>query len=612
MEASLGSIALSPTALRLLTSAAVVFAFAVAALFFSFVQRPLFELLTDIRSRAQSFRAGLLERTARYANERSETFWRERELEPRAPVAVELERLNDAVASIGVRQAEAITGAERRITAHLQTLRRIQLPQGIDSTNATDRERLAEVVGGMSIYGLAFLMLFAVAIGGVNSFLLGIFFREVIGSYRILPYPMPDVQASNLIAVIIFFAEVATGWGIYRSGERLQRTQGAQPAGAGFFKTTPWIMLAVLAVVELAAYSTLSVHVNLAERLHMTSGALLYGPAQYFLSFLGIGLTLLLAYLGHAIAEGLDERRRAKLSRDLVMAFRHGKSSALEQANRLRELVEGIKRATADFPHSIAADFTRELGIAEHRERVLATVEQCAIAVVGMPDQSVPDAVVPASSATVHFRAVRTRPQAWGDLFISAFLAVTLFIVAALTAFEVVVLLLETGTMPSLFVAWATGIATSMSMIGLGALVWSVFGGLRYATPAWAVLPQRAGRAALSWVVLCVIIAATGVLVAVALSQTIGHLPFVFGALAFLQVGVLIAFAGFADRGVVALIQLAYLAWLLLVRVGALAVAALATVIDATSFALRVVVRLVAIPGDLLRGRLTSSHAAAT
>ena len=591
---------------------AVLVALAVAVLFFSFVQQPLYELLADIRSRAQSFRAALLERSGRYLKERSEAFWRERELEPRAPVAVELERLNDAVASIGMRQVEAITDAERRITAHLQTLRRIQLPKGIDSTNATDSERLAEAVGGMSIFGLAFLILFAIAIGGVNSFLLGIFFREVIGSYRILPYPMPDVQASNLIAVIIFFAEVATGWGIYRSGERLQRAQGAQPAGAGFFKTTPWIMLAVLAVVELAAYSTLSVHVNLAERLHVAPGALLYGPAQYFLSFLGIGLTLLLAYLGHAIAEGLDERRRSKLSRDLVMAFRHGKSSALEQANKLRELVEGIRRATADFPQSISAEFTRELGIAEHRERVLATVERCAIAAVGMADQSAPDAVVPANSATVHFRAVRTRPQAWGDLFVSAFLAITLFLVAALTTFEVVVLLLESGSMPSMFVAWAAGIATSMSMIGLGALAWSILGGLRYATPAWAALPERAGRAALSWIIVSVIIAATGVLVAVALSETIGRLPFVFGALAFLQVGVLICFAGFADRGAVALMQLAYLAWLLLVRSGALALAALATVVDGASFALRVLVRLVAIPGDLLRGRLASSHAAAT
>lgn len=509
-----------------------------------------------------------------------------------------------------MRQVDAITGAERRITEHLQTLRRIQLPAGVQST--TDQDRIVESLGGgTTIFGLAFLVLFAVAIGGVNSFLLGIFFREVIGSYRILPYPMPDVQASNLIAIIIFFAEVATGWGIYRSGERLQRSGGGRAPGAGFFRATPWIMLFVLAVVELAAYSTLSVHVNLAERLHVAPGALLYGPAQYFLSFLGIGLTLLLAYLGHAIAEGLDERRRSRLSRDMVTAFRRGKSSALEQANKLRELVEGIRRVTADFPQSISAEFARELGIAEQRERVLATVERYAVAAVATADRGTGTSLVPAAAAELSFRTVRSRPQAWADLFVSGFLAIALFLVAALTTFEVVDLLLESRSLENQVVAWAAGIATSMSMVGLGALAWGLLRGLRYASPASAALPERRGRVALTWFVLGVILAATVVLVAVALAETHGQLPFVYGALAVVQAGVLICFAGFADRGAVAIVQLAYLVWLSLVRLGALVMAVLVTLVDALCFALRVLVRLVAIPGDLLRGRLTSPRASA-
>jgi hypothetical protein len=585
----LDSLILSPTAQRLLTAGAIVFAIAVVALFFSFIQGPLLELLGEVRSRAQHFRTGMLEKSGSYLRDKSETFWRERELEPRAPVAAELQRLTYAVESVGMRQVEAITGAERRMTAHLQTLRSIHLPEGVQS--ATDRERIIESVGGTSIFGLAFLVAFAVAIGGVNSFLLGIFFREVIGSYRILPYPMPDVQASNLIAVIIFFAEVATGWGIYRSGERLHRAAaasepGVRPAGAGFFKATPWIMLFVLAVVELAAYSTLSVHVNLADRLHVAAGSLMYGPAQYFLSFLGIGLTLLLAYLGHAIAEGLDDRRRSRLSRDLVNAFRRGKTSALEQANRLRELVDGIRRVTADFPQSISGEFARELGIDEHRERVLATVERCA--------------------TEMSVRAVRSRPQAWGDLFVSAFLAITLLLVAALTTFEIVDLLRETGSLANELVAWGAGIATSMSMIGLGALAWSLFRGLRYASPASAALPERRGRRVLGWMVAGVTLAASTVLVAAAIAESRGQVPYVYGALAVLQAGVLICFAGFADRGAVALLQLAYLGWLSIVRLSALVLAGLASVVDAVGFAIRVLVRLVAIPGDLLRGRLTS------
>ena len=44
----------------------------------------------------------------------------------------------------------------------------------------------------------------------------------------------PAMDAANLIALIIFFAEVATGWAIYRSGERQSRSPAARSAGAGF------------------------------------------------------------------------------------------------------------------------------------------------------------------------------------------------------------------------------------------------------------------------------------------------------------------------------------------------------------------------------------------
>ena len=114
----------------------------------------------------------------------------------------------------------------------------------------------------------------------------------------------------------------------------------------------------------------------------------------------------------------------------------------------------------------------------------------------------------------------------------------------------------------------------------------------------------------LAWIVGAVILAASTVLVAAALAESRGRLPFVYGALAVLQAGVLICFAGFADRGAVALLQLAYLGWLSIVRLSALVLAGLASVVDAVGFAIRVLVRLVAIPGDLLRGRLTSRAAA--
>jgi hypothetical protein len=73
----------------------------------------------------------------------------------------------------------------------------------------------------------------------------------------------------------------------------------------------------------------------------------------------------------------------------------------------------------------------------------------------------------------------------------------------------------------------------------------------------------------------------------------------------------MVCFAGFADRGVVAIAHLLYLLWLVLVRGGALVLAAIASVVDALCFAVRVVVRVVSIPGDVMRGRYGESAVAA-
>jgi hypothetical protein len=77
----------------------------------------------------------------------------------------------------------------------------------------------------------------------------------------------------------------------------------------------------------------------------------------------------------------------------------------------------------------------------------------------------------------------------------------------------------------------------------------------------------------------------------------------VFGGLAVLQAGILIGFAGFLDRGAVAILHLLYLTWLVTTRVAALLLAGFASLLELLCFVLRIVVRLFAIPGDVVRGR---------
>lgn len=580
------------------------------ALFLSFAQGSFFALFTEVGGRARAFRALVLERSTGFLTARSDAFWAARAMEPRAPVVAELSRLSGAVESVGEPQVRLIADAEKRIATHLTALRGIQQPEGIDAT--TDPERLIESVSGTSLFSLGFLMLFTVAIGAVNSFLLAIFFREVIGSYRVLPYPLPDLQASNLIALIIFIAEVATGWAIYRSGDQQKRDR-SKAAGAGFFAVIPWVMLAVLAIVELAAYSTLSLRVNLATRLRLDAGGPMYPLAQYFLAFLGIGLTLLLAYLGHAIAEGIAERRRSALAREMISSMRKGKSSAVAQVARLRDLLDKIRDTATHFPTSIADDFMDQLGVVDRRQPVLQAVEQFAAGALVAPDRSAGAVAVVQGPGTheMRVRAVRTRSEVWGDLIISATLAMALILAGALTAIEVASLLLVTGpsTPRADATAWAAGLAAPLVMIGLGALGWNLARGLRYANPAAAALPERRGQAVLWWMVIAVGIAATVTLVAIAIAVTGATMPWVFGTLAILQAGALFCFAGFLDQGAVAFLHLSYLLWLATIRVGALLLAAVASLLELLCFVLRILVRLFAIPGDVLRGRAMESTA---
>jgi hypothetical protein len=166
-------------------------------------------------------------------------------------------------------------------------------------------------------------------------------------------------------------------------------------------------------------------------------------------------------------------------------------------------------------------------------------------------------------------------------------------------------LLLEVGRPAPMWevIAWTAGFAAPLTLIGLGALGWNLARGLRYANPAAAALPERRGQAVLWWVVIFGSVAATVTLVSMAIAVTFGRFPFVYGSLAVLQAGILIGFAGFLDRGAVAILHLSYLAWLVTTRIAALVVAGVASLLELLCFSLRILVRLLAILGDVVRGR---------
>jgi hypothetical protein len=138
--------------------------------------------------------------------------------------------------------------------------------------------------------------------------------------------------------------------------------------------------------------------------------------------------------------------------------------------------------------------------------------------------------------------------------------------------------------------------------MALGA--WNILKGLRFASPATAVLPERRGRVLVGWVLIAGLAIADLTLVALlAASAEPGHSVVLYALLGALQGVALCVFAGWLDRGVLAVAHGLYLICLALIRVGALVLAALAIIIGAASYAIILTVRILAIPGDVIRRR---------
>jgi hypothetical protein len=461
-----------------------------------------------------------------------------------------------------------------------------------------------EAVSGTSIIGLITLALLSVVMGLVNASLLGIFFVEVIGPESIFKYPLPNIPRGYVLAGLMFIIEVASGWAIFRSGVRAQRAQERRGAGASFFRAAPWVLLFALAIVEVAAYSLLSQRVELARRLGVEPSSPMYGLAQYFLAFLGLGLTLLLAYLGHAIAEGLDERRRSKIARDLVRAIKRGKSTAVQQAERLKELLGRCVEVARGMPVSVPEEFQRGLGTQVEKEAALQTARRAIVAAVASAEPDEARRSLLESSETPQYIRVRSESQVWADLFFNILFLAILVTVFVLTSVEALDYLGSGPVAAPAVVVWAIALALPSAIVGMAAVAWNVLRGLRFASPATAALPERRGRVVLGWVLVVALVVSDLLLAGeLAASAGPGRSAVLFGLLGVLQGIALVAFTGWLDRGLLACAHGIYLTGLGVVELSAFLVAGFALLVEAMAYVTRFLIRMIAIPGDMIRRR---------
>jgi hypothetical protein len=516
-----------------------------------------------------------------------------------------LRRVGAAVSDIGGNQARTLTALERRLGEHRAVLERIGSTEHVDEK--PERERIARAAAGGSLAAIIFAILIAVIFGAVNSFLLSVFFTETLPAYRLLPYPLPDLQAAHVLAILFFVLEVAIGWSIYRNSVRAERTDGVARRATGthlVFAAIPWAMLVALLIVETIAYAVLSVRINIPQFLGLTEGSAFYGIARYFLAIFGFCITGLLAYLGHAIAESIDEYRRARVERAIVRALERGQKSSLEHAERMRETTDRIREAAASMPEQIATDFRDAVGPAAQAATLPDLVRNAIVVATAASEPSNSVAIVPYGTELPRFPAVRTRTQVVADLFVHTLLLGALGALAVLTALEVYeyVATLSLPIGPGL--AWATAVGVAAAIVMLGLAARSALRSLRFASPAAQAVPEPRGRAVFGWVTVA-LLAVTAALLAMLAGRVgvLGDSPVLNALLGLFQAGALIGLASFLDAGLIAIASLVYLAALGLGRLGALLVILLALVAAGLTYVFGVLLRILAVPGDVLRAR---------
>ena len=597
----------SPTTQRVLWSIFIALTFIVVAIVLSMLAPRILPILDELRESLARGRRELGERTRGFFADRWSAFWVTRAHEPREPVVAELRRVGEAVNDIGGQQVRTMTALERRLADHIAVLNRIGTSTEIQGK--PEQERIARSVSGGSLTAIVFTVLLAVVFGAVNSFLLSVFFRETLPSYRLLPYPYPDIQAAHVLAILFFVLEVAIGWSIYRNSARAERTEGGARRSTGthlVFTAIPWAMLVALLIVETIAYAVLSVRINIPGRLGLTETSAFFGVARYFLAIFGFCITGLLAYLGHAIAETIDEYRRARVERAIVKALEKGQKSSLTHAERMRETAAQICETAAGMPTRIAEDFRDAVGPAAQGDSLPAMVQGAIVAATASAEPSSATALVPAGTVLPRFPAVRTKTQILADIFVHTLLVGGLGVLAALTVLEVYAYMttLPAPLAPGLAWAASLGVAAGVVMLGLDAL--SALRSLRYATPAEQGVPEPRGRAVFGWVIVALLTATSAVFAMLATRVgVLGDSVVLNALLGLFQAGALVGLATFLDAGLIAIGHIVYLAGLGLVVVLAAIVIVLALIAGGVTYLFSVILRILAVPGDVLRARRT-------
>lgn len=575
-----------------------------AALAVSFVAPPVIAVLRDGRATLAAGRDRIFAWVKSVIAPLWSGFWLARQSEPREPVLAGLKRIDSAAVTLGRDQVVALRGIDDRLSEHVQMLSRAVAPK---MPVGQDRERITRALASGSVLKIAWLLFISVALGLTNAALLNVFFREFLGTRAPVPTLFPALQIGHVIAALLFLAELATGVFIYWFGPETQDdTEDLAPrrrTGAHrFYYVGAWGALAFLSILELVAYAVLSDRLDIPAQLKMSPDGPMYPLVRYFFATFGLALTIILSAIGHALAETFAERKRAAVERRLLRAVEKREETIISNVQRVRESLHDISELARALPVAVAQSFQEALHLDQPYPSAPQALYAGTIKVLSSADPTGAMGIPAVEGWLTSRPPVRDRAQVVGDMAINVILLVVLGIVAWLTTLEVVIWLGGLNALVPAALAWAAGLFVPAAAVALGFAVRNALTRLRYASMVeQTLLEPRARR--LYGVTVAVGAAAVCLLLAVLADYVgvLGRVSLLNQLLGFTQGAVLVGLGGFLDAGLVSLTHLGLLVWIALVQVFALVLIGLSQILGAICVLLEYALRLLAVPGDVLR-----------
>ena len=571
---------------RSLVPALLVLAALLASVLLSFFVPRLLELTKETRLSLQTLRQRVRSDANGLVAAREQAFWIARRSEPRRPLVAELKLLNGNLSSLGQKGLQRLRALDASVAKHITALAGLgfRAPDaGSYDLNELRTAARHRVHTRALLFGLIGV---AVAIGAINSLLLNEFFQGVLPSVFLFPNLFPDFQLSHLVAVLVFVAEVAIGFVLhmmYREEDDVSRTKR-------FFALGVWMALVGMLALETGAYALLSGLVRLPERLGLDPTSPFFSLARYFLAFFGLGISLLLAGLGYLIGREYERQKAAREEAealDVLKGYADAAQSVDARVGQVKNDLQSLKDAAREMPKSVVASFKEAIGSSKDAETVMAVVQQH---LEKLDDVNERDRIT----------MVRTQGQAIRDLAVLS--AIFGGLVLAILSTSTYLAGFLGGRGVSAVGASTVGIVVPTFLASLGYLCRHYYAGGRYSSLSDTVSLSSGGGSVI--LALCVLGIVAGMVLLSSIAsdlQLLGASPVAnifFGV--FLSTG-LALLGSVADIALMSFLQVVYVGLLWTVRALAVVAWLALWIVDSVLATASFVVRLLAIPGDVLR-----------